>query len=402
MAERLYDVVVIGAGPAGNICAYLTAKAGLSTLVLEEHEQAGLFVNCTGIIGAEAFRRFNLPKETILSRLQAITFYAPSGHSFRYDPGDPLAYIVSRLQFDKELAALAEAEGARFRFGYHGRLIRVDSDAVEIREREEDPDPVRARAAVIATGFGSNLPQQVGLPSPRELIYGAQAEVEMAGLRDVEIYLGKDIAPESFAWVVPLSPPAEGNGEAAGNGKAAGIARVGLVAAREAPRYFQRLLQHPSIRPRLRTPNPKMLLSPIPTQPIECSYGDRVLVVGEAAGQVKTTTQGGIYYGMLCAAMAAETLEFAARRGDFRASVLRRYEQAWTREIAQELKTGLTLRQLFARLSDSQIDALVELGTRDDIIGIVRRLAQFDWHRDLIQTSLKLPALQEVVRGGLW
>lgn len=391
--SKLYDVVVVGAGPAGSVGACLTAKAGLSTLVLEEHEQAGLHVNCTGIIGVEAFKRLNLPRDPILSRLQAITFCAPSGHSFRYDPGAPLAHIVSRLQFDQELATLAQSEGAQFRFGYHGRLIRVDEDAVEIREREDDPEPVRARSAIIATGFGSNLPQQVGLPSPRDITYGAQAEVEMDGLRDVEIYLGKEVAPESFAWVVPLSVP-EGGG--------AGIARVGLVAAKEAPRYFQKLLEHPSIKPRIRTPNPKMLLSPIPTEPIECSYTDRVLVVGEAAGQVKTTTQGGIYYGMLCAAMAAETLEFAAKKGDFRAPVLKRYEQAWTKEIAQELKTGLSLREVFARLSDPQIDALVELGTRDDILGLVRRLAQFDWHRDLIQTSLRLPALQEVVRGGLW
>lgn len=400
--SELHDVVVIGAGPAGNICAFLTAKAGLSTLVLEEHEQAGLFVNCTGIIGVEAFRRLNLPREPILSRLQAITFHAPSGHSFRYDPGEPLAYIVSRLRFDRELAELAGAEGARYRYGYYARLIRVDADAVEIRQREDDPEPVRARVAVIATGFGSNLASQVGLPSPREIIYGAQAEVEMEDLRDVEIYLGKEVAPESFAWVVPLSVPADGNGGTAGSGPAAGIARVGLVASREPQRYFRKLLEHPSIRPRLRTPQPRMLLSPIPTQPIERSYTDRILVVGEAAGQVKTTTQGGIYYGMLCASLAAETIELAARQGDFRAQALRRYEQAWTREIAKELEMGLALRQLFARLSDAQIDALVELGTRDDIIGLVRRLAQFDWHRDLIQTSLRLPALQEVVRGGLW
>ncbi len=382
-----YDVVVIGAGPAGNICAYLTAKAGLSTLVVEEHEAAGLFVNCTGIIGVEAFDRFNLPTEPILSSLRTVTFYAPSGHSFRYDPGRPLAHVVSRQQFDHALASLAESEGAHFRYGYHARLIRVDSEAVELKDREEDPEPIRAQVAVIATGFGSNLPLQVGLQGPREIVYGAQAEVEMEDLRDVEIYLGRQVAPEAFAWVVPLQER---------------IARVGLVASKEAPRYFQKLLQHPPIWNRLLTRQPKMLLSPVPTQPIECSYTDRVLVVGEAAGQVKTTTQGGIYYGMLCAALAAQTIEIAAKAGDFRAQVLRRYEQAWTRAISQELKTGLSLRQLFARLSDSQIDALVELGTRDDIIGLVKRLAQFDWHRDLIQTSLNLPALQEVVRGGLW
>jgi len=387
MTDRLYDVVVIGAGPAGTVCAYLTAKAGLSTLILEEHEAAGLFVNCTGIIGAEAFRRLNLPTEPILGSLQTITFYAPSGRSFRYDPGQPLAHVVSRLQFDQALAHLAQSEGAVFRYGYHARLIRVDSHAVELRQREEDAEPVYAKSAVIATGFGSNLPLQAGLPGIKALVYGAQAEVEMNGLRDVEIYLGREIAPESFGWVVPLQP---------------GIARVGLTTHKDAPRYFQALLRHPAIRSRLKTEHPKMLLSPIPIEPIECSYTDRVLVIGEAAGQVKTTTQGGIYYGMLCAAMAAETLQEAAKRQDFRARRLRRYDRAWRQAIGQELKTGLNLRQLFSRLSDTQIDAMVELGSRDDIIGLVKRLAQFDWHRELIQTSLQLPALQKVARRGLW
>ena len=385
--NSLYDVVVVGAGPAGNLCAYLTAGAGLSTLVLEEHEAAGLFVNCTGIIGAEAFPRLNLPTEPIRSHLQTITFFAPSGHSFRYDPGQPLAHVVSRQQFDKALADRAVSAGAQFRFDYHARLLRVDGEAAEIRQQEDDPEPIRARVVVIATGFGSNLPLQAGLHGPREIVYGAQTEVRMDGLRDVEIHLGQAVAPEAFAWVVPLE---------------ADIARVGLVASREAPQYFQKLLAHPAIAPRIRTPQPKMRLSPVPIQPIERSYADRVLVVGEAAGQVKTTTQGGIYYGMLCATLAAETIEEAAQQGDFSAERLRSYEQAWTRAIGQELKMGLNLRQIFARLSDTQIDALVELGTRDDIIGLVKRLAQFDWHRDLIQTSLNLPALQEVVRGGLW
>ena len=127
--ERLIDVIVIGAGPAGNVCAYLTAKAGLSTLVVEEHEAAGLFVNCTGIIGVEAFKRLNLPTEPIVGSLQAVTFFSPAGHSFRYSPEEPLAHVVVRREFEQALADLAASEGARFRYGYHARFLRVDSDA---------------------------------------------------------------------------------------------------------------------------------------------------------------------------------------------------------------------------------------------------------------------------------
>jgi len=346
-----------------------------------------MFVNCTGIIGMEAFKHLNLPATPILGSLQRITFFSPSGTSFQYDPGQPLAHVVSRRQFDQALVELAESQGACFRYGYHARLIRADSDGVEIRQREEDVAPVTAQMAVIATGFGSNLTAQVGLAGPRQIVYGAQVEVEMEGLTDVEIYLGRKVAPEAFAWAVPTE---------------AGKARVGLITSKEAPRYLKNLLHHPALRERIRTQEPKMLLSPIPAEPIEQSYAERVLVVGEAAGQVKTTTQGGIYYGMLCAAMAAETAEEALQRKDFREVILRGYQTAWTRSIGEELKMGSALRQLFARLSDEQVDAFVELGTRRDVLGLVKRLAQFDWHRELIQTSLKLPALREVVRGGLW
>ena len=387
MGSPLYDVIVIGAGPAGCLCAAMTAKAGLSTLLVEEHEQAGLFVNCTGIIGVEAFRRLDLPMEPILSHLQAITFYSPTGRSFRYDPGEPLAHVVSRLQFDQALANLAISQGAEIRYGVHARLIRVDTHCVELKEREEDEEPLRAKTAVIATGFGSNLPLQVGLTGPKNIIYGAQAEVEMDGLSDVEIYLGRAVAPEAFAWVVPL---------------AQGLARVGLTTSKEAPRYFQGLLRNPAIRERLRTKEPKMLLSPIPMEPIETSVTDRVLVVGEAAGQVKTTTQGGIYYGMLCAVFAAEAITQACERGDFSARRLKVYERTWRQAISEELKAGLSLRELFRQLSDTQIDALVELGARDDTLTLIKKLAQFDWHRQLIWSSLKLPALKEVARGGLW
>ena len=383
----MIDVVVIGAGPSGNTCAALTAQAGLSTLVLEEHDDAGLHVNCTGIIGVEAFKRLNLPTEPILSSLQGIRFLSPAGKTFRYHPGEPLAHIVSRRHFDRTLREWAEARGAEFRFGYHARLIQVDADAVEIRRQEEDPEPIRARAVVIATGFGTNLPAQAGLEGPRQITYGAQAVVEMDGLDDVEIHLGREVAPDAFAWVVPL------DGQRA---------RVGLVAHKNPAHHFWKLLSNPNILPRIRTREPKMLLSPIPMQPIRESVTDRVVVVGEAAGQVKTTTQGGIYYGMLCAGLAAEALVEGARQGDFRARTLQRYEKSWRRAIEPELKAGLSLRDLFSGLSDQQIDALVELGSRDDILSLVRRLAQFDWHRELIQTSLRLPELKQLAKGGLW
>lgn len=384
MVNHLYDVVVIGAGPAGSVCAAHLAQAGLYVLVLEEHAAAGDFVNCTGIIGAEAFEQLTLPREPILASLGTLTFVSPSGRTFQYDPGAPLAHVVSRKSFDSALAERAAASGAQFRFGVRARTLEVAAEAVTVGLGPETP-PLRARAVVIATGFGTNLPQQVGLKGPPRLIYGAQAEVPMSGLNDTEIYLGKIVAPDSFAWVVPVGPD---------------TARAGLTVRQHAPYYFDQFMRSRHIAPRLGPSQWTMKLSPVPYGMIPRSYTDRVLVVGEAAGQVKTTTQGGIYYGMLCATFAAQVLCKAFASGDLGATALREYERVWHRKLAPEIKIGEHLRAFFARLTDDQIDAVVELGTHAEVVDLVRRIARFDWHRDLILSSLRLPILQELARMG--
>jgi flavin-dependent dehydrogenase len=135
----------------------------------------------------------------------------------------------------------------------------------------------------------------------------------------------------------------------------------------------------------------------LPLGPIARTYSDRLLVVGDAAGLVKPTTGGGIYYGLLSASIAADTLATALRADVVDASALARYEARWKKRLGTELKWQLVLRRIAQRLSDADIDRLFDLARTDGVMPIVRRTATFNRHGDFIVALLKHPPARRVL-----
>ncbi|RLC69312.1 MAG: hypothetical protein DRI26_09390, partial [Chloroflexi bacterium] len=113
--------------------------------------------------------------------------------------------------------------------------------------------------------------------------------------------------------------------------------------------------------------------------------------VGDAAGQVKPTTGGGVYYGLLCAEVAADTLDRALATGDFSESLFSGYERAWREMIGRELRIGYLARRLYGRLSNRQVDQLFHIVKSRGIHERLLRSAElsFEWHSDAILEGLK-------------
>ncbi|MFZ6017556.1 MAG: geranylgeranyl reductase family protein [Nitrospirota bacterium] len=375
----MHDVIIVGAGPIGSYTAYLLAKEGLNVAILEEHSTIGEGVNCTGLVSIRCFKNFDLPEETILRPIEAIKAFSPSGNYVEYntDTGSTLAYVVDRGLFESEIARMALKEGATLYLKARVKKINITDDT--FRVETEGGNEFRSKVGVVATGFELN---PLTSERPEEFLYGVQIDGELKEIRDIEVYFGRKIAPGSFAWVVPT------------NGKSA---KIGLITGKNPAAYLKDFLQSPLITHRLEVCDNQIRCSPIPIKGIPRSYGERFVVVGEAAGQVKATTGGGIYFGLLCSEIAAETILKASHQKNFSEAILKEYEIKWKNRLGPELKVGYYLRNLFSRLSDRQIDILINLASKD-VFPVIRERADFDWHKGLIISLLQHTPLKRLFK----
>jgi flavin-dependent dehydrogenase len=129
----------------------------------------------------------------------------------------------------------------------------------------------------------------------------------------------------------------------------------------------------------------------IPLKTLPRTYRERVLVVGDAAGQVKPTTGGGVYYGLICADIAVDTLCRALLREDFSDKTFSLYQKTWKKTIGRELKIGYLARRLYQKLSDRQIETLFRMLDTHHIYQAMLNSDQmrFDWHGGLLLKWLK-------------
>ncbi len=369
------DVIVIGAGPAGSYAAYCLAVRGYDVLVLEEHPVVGNPTNCSGLIGVEAFANHDLPKRSILRSFDSARFIAPSGAEALVSADRTVAYVVDRGDFDRSVAEQAEAAGAEYRLGTKCVGISPVDGGIEVEiQGTNGTRHLRARAGIVAAGVNYTLLRGLGISRPERFIGAAQTEVRMSAVQGVEVYLGREVSPGSFGWAIPVGDER---------------VRLGVCNGAQARQYLQKLVQNPMVLPRLREENLKIQIKPIPISPAKRSYLDRVLLVGDAAGQVKPTTGGGIYYGILCAELAARTLDEAFTIGDLSARRIVQYEDRWRREIGVELRIGAHFRRLGAWLSDAQIDQLIRSYRDPELRDLVERTAAFERHSTFILSLLR-------------
>lgn len=386
-ADRMHDAIVVGGGPGGLYAGLRLAQRGLDVVVLEEHQLVGDPVHCTGILAREAFDEFGLSRDSILNELTTARFFSPEGNDIIYRTGLVEAVAVDRAVFDARLARDAKRAGVRVVLGARVSAVRCGADSVEV-DVPGQPS-LRARACVLACGGRYALHRQLGLDLPPLLLHTAQRELPATQPGEVEVHFGRHVAPGGFGWAVPVWRSGQP------------FVRVGVMSEGPAPLHFQQLLDRVGPRWGVQTQqNRAPRLKILPLSRISRTYKDRLIVVGDAAGLVKPTTGGGIYYSLLSASIGADVLAEALGRDDVTAGRLAEYERRWRARLKPELDTQQSFRALAQRMSDEDIEGLFKLARTDGVMPIVRRTASFNRHRKLILALLKhQPARQLFFRS---
>jgi len=204
----------------------------------------------------------------------------------------------------------------------------------------------------------------------RDFMMGAQAEVTISDktkLDEIEIYLDQDLAPGFFAWLVPTTTQR---------------ALVGLFSRNTPRKHLRIFLTQLCDEERIESSEVNVMHGGISLETRGKTYTKRVIVAGDAAGQVKPTTGGGVYYGLICAQFAADVIKRALTEDDFSERLMSNYQKLWRKEIGRELHNGYIARRIYEKLSNNIIDQLFEFSLKkgiDDIINESDNIS-FDWH----------------------
>jgi digeranylgeranylglycerophospholipid reductase len=360
------DVVVVGAGPAGNLAARAAAENGVNVLLLEEHPKVGLPVFCAEGLSLKGIEDAGLePKPPIVCQeIRKARIHAPDKNYVELSSAGWRGYTLNRDAFDSALAENAVMAGAELRTSTRVTdVMREGDEIVGVRALDDDGSlEVRSKVVIGADGHASIVRIRSGFRRWfLDVIPCAQYRLGGLELEDPETnecHLGREIAPGGYAWVFP---------------KSSEVANVGVGVRRynDGPPidYLRKFVDSD---PRFR--DAEILLVNGGVCPVsgvlDRIVDDGVMLVGDAAGQLTPMTGAGIHLGVTAGKMAGEVAAEAIEKGDTSAEVLQVYADRFDEFWGKRIKDSKRMVEMLDKFTDDDLNTLARIISSEDILNL--------------------------------
>ena len=356
-----YDVIVVGGRIGGSVSSLIASQNDADVLMIEKRQEIGTPVQCAEGTTLSTFETLEMKpsKKYVSTEINGATVHAPDGRSVELDgviddnfldDTGLQGYILDRKVFDKHLAIQSAKAGTDIMMKTTVTdLLRKNGQICGVVAKHLGKTmEIKADMIIAADGVESNMTRLAGLTKPRTTNdICSCAQYELVGLdfdpHKLNFYFGQEIAPGGYLWMFP-------KGEDSIN--------VGLgvrTSKNTAYHYLNKFISRYDATP------VELNIGGVPLSgPIDKTYTDNFLVVGDAAGQVDPVTGGGIHLTVFCAKIAGEVAADAVKNGDTSKNVLKKYDMLWREKFEKNLKLSLKYRKAADKLTDKDMNALAE------------------------------------------
>ena len=350
-----FDVVIGGGSVAGLLCAREIASKGFSVIVIEEDYEIGTPEHCGGLVSLSGLEELGvIPfRKTFDHMIESAKVTAPNGNNFTINSKKQKVIEISRRELDKQIAFQAQKNGA---------VIKVRTSFQEITDsgiRTSD-EKIDCKIFVDARGVSSLIHKD-----RTGIISSAQYEIYADWIKKgkVEVIFDQEKYPGFFAWVIPSN---EGKGKVGVAGRGINVAEV-----------LDEILKQKGIHSTIRK-----IFAPIWIKgPIENFIDGKTVIIGDAAGQAKPTTAGGIFTSGMGGVYAGQAISKFLETNE--QSDLEEYQKRWKTRFGKEFDKQLLARKLLERIDNQTINKLFESIT-PEIIKDISEKDDFDFHTSSI------------------
>ena len=350
-----YDVVIAGGSISGLMSAREIAKKGHSVLVLEEGFEIGTPDHCGGLVSKSALHELGIEptQKTFDSTINSALIYAPSGKYVEINSKKQEVIVVNRRELDKQVALQAEQSGAEI------RVKTGFKEKTNFGIKTTDGE-IACKILVDCRGVGALI------NNDRDgILLSAQYEIYADWIEDgkVEVYFDNVKYPGFFAWIIP-----SGNGV----GKV-GIAGREINVSNAMEQFLKNKGNYSTIR---------KIFAPIWIKgPIKNFVSENIVIAGDAAGQSKPTTAGGIYSCGMGGFFAGNAITKYLESNEY--SQLQQYQKNWRNRFGKEFEKQRLARKILERVDNKTIDTIFDAIT-PKITNEISNKDDFDFHATAI------------------